>query len=119
MQKTALHHHQKSQPLRLRQARTRTLIQAGGLLNQLGFLDYCGIATGEDLQQDFISGDKAAVLLGILMKCYEALPDDISEAQWAPWKATGFMTSLRFIATVRSLHLMLLTAVDFLTYQPP
>jgi len=55
----------------------------------LGFLDYCGIEAGEDLQGDFVSGDKAAALLGILTECYEGLSEEVSDSQWESWKAVG------------------------------
>lgn len=56
-----------------RKLRTRTLIQAGGLLSLSGLLYQCGISEGEDLQNDLEGHEKAATLLGILMEAGEAL----------------------------------------------
>ena len=49
-----------------RRARTRTLIQMGGILNMVGLPQLCGIAEGDDLQLDLENQDKAATLLGML-----------------------------------------------------
>ena len=88
-QQSSLQHRRQQQQNSLRKARTRTLIQAGGLLSQIGLLDYCGIEPGEDLQGDWVKTDKAAVLLGMLQEWYEALPDEPADAQWAHWKSIG------------------------------
>lgn len=56
-----------------RRARTRTLIQMGGLLNMIGLPQLCGIADGDDLQQDLENQDKAATLLGMLVHINETL----------------------------------------------
>lgn len=73
----------------LRRARTRTLIQAGGLLNLLGFFSVCSIEEGQDLQLDFENRDKAAILLGILSEAFERLPMDPSSEQLEFWKNIG------------------------------
>lgn len=73
----------------LRTSRTRTLIQVGGFLSQIGLLDYCDIESGEDLQSDLMQTDKAAVLLGMLREWYTALPDEPSDVQWERWKLVG------------------------------
>lgn len=49
-----------------RKKRTRTLIQAGALLNMMGFFDVCDINEGDDLEIDMESKDKAAILIGLL-----------------------------------------------------
>jgi hypothetical protein len=56
-----------------RRARTRTLIQMGGLLNMIGIPQLCGISDGDDLQQDLENQDKAATLLGMLVHLNEKL----------------------------------------------
>ena len=56
-----------------RRARTRTLIQMGGLLNMIGLPQLCGIADGDDLQKDSLNHDKAAILLGMLVHLNEKL----------------------------------------------
>ncbi|CAO5675656.1 MAG: hypothetical protein HEEMFOPI_00271 [Holosporales bacterium] len=49
-----------------RKKRTRTLIQAGALLNMMGFFDVCDIKEGDDLELDIESKDQAAVLICML-----------------------------------------------------
>ncbi len=58
-----------------RRARTRTLIQMGGLLNMIGLPQLCGIADGDDLQKDPLNQDKAATLLGMLVHLNEKLSE--------------------------------------------
>lgn len=58
-----------------RKARTRTLIQIGGLLNLVGLPRLCGINEGDDLQFDLENQDKAATLLGMLAHVNEKLLD--------------------------------------------
>lgn len=55
-----------------RKARTRTLIQLGGLLNMVGLPQLCGITEGDDLQLDLENQDKAATLLGMLAHLNES-----------------------------------------------
>lgn len=56
-----------------RKARTRTLIQMGGILNMVGLPQLCGITEGDDLQLDIESQNKAATLLGMLVHVNEKL----------------------------------------------
>lgn len=56
-----------------RRARTRTLIQMGGLLNMIGLPQLCGIHDGDDLQTNPLNHDKAATLLGMLVHLNEKL----------------------------------------------
>jgi len=62
-----------------RSARTRTLIQVGGLINLTGLLDYCGIKLGVDLQLDLAERHKAAMLLGLLTEMVEQLPKSLEQ----------------------------------------
>ena len=73
----------------LRKARTRTLIQMGGLINMLNLPSICGINEGEDLQTDFENSDKAAVLLGMLAHLEDSLPPALSEQAIAQFKQKG------------------------------
>jgi len=57
-----------------RKKRTRTLIQAGALLNMMGFFDLCDIKEGDDLESDLENQNKAAVLLGMLETLKTTLP---------------------------------------------
>lgn len=78
-QKARLHTGILSASKRERRARTRTLIQLGGLLQLLGLPALCGIREGEDLQLDSEAMDKAAILLGMLMTLQEGLPEALDE----------------------------------------
>ena len=73
----------------VRKARTRTLIQAGGLLNLAGFFTICGIEEGQELQLDFQSRDKAAILLGLLSEAFEKLPTEPTKEQFEYWENIG------------------------------
>ena len=79
----------KTETLRHRRARTRTLIQAGGLLNLSGLLQICQIEEGDDLQLNFGSLDKAAVLLGILLDTADAISDPPDAGQMEAWRELG------------------------------
>lgn len=72
-----------------RKMRTRTLIQAGGLLSLSGYLAFCGVEEGEDLQLDLETRDKAAMLLGILSESLGQLPEAPSPQHWEHWKKIG------------------------------
>jgi len=72
-----------------RRLRTRTLIQAGGLLSLSGLFEECGIYEGEDLQSDPEGYEKGATLLGILMEASEALFYNNDEQQMEKFKELG------------------------------
>ena len=72
-----------------RKARTRTLIQMGGLVTMIGLSDLCDIREGEDLQLDINALDKAAVLLGILEETLSSLPSTLSEPDLERFKQIG------------------------------
>jgi hypothetical protein len=73
----------------LRKARTRTLIQMGGLINMLNLPSICGIDEGDDLQLNFETSDKAAVLLGMLAHLEDSLPPTLSEQVISQFKQKG------------------------------
>ena len=72
-----------------RKKRTRTLIQAGSLLNMMGFFDLCDILEGDDLQQDIESMDKAALLLGMLESLKTTLPHYLQKQDREHFKNIG------------------------------
>jgi hypothetical protein len=75
-----------------RRARTRTLIQMGGLLNMIGLPQLCGIEDGDDLQQNLENQDKAATLLGMLVHLNETLsitPLELDPSQLDAFKQRG------------------------------
>jgi hypothetical protein len=66
-----------------RKARTRTLIQIGGLADKAGLLELLNIQTGEDLEEDIASLNKAALLLGFLIDAIDsARLDDKNKHKW-------------------------------------
>jgi hypothetical protein len=87
--KQALEHQGKIADKSVRRARTRTLIQIGALVKMVGFFPVCGIEEGMDLQLNIEHQDKAAILLGILLQAYEALPGNPSYEQLDRWKNMG------------------------------
>ena len=88
-QKAALENKLKIKNNSLRKARTRTLIQMGGLINMLTLPSICGIDDGDDLQLDLENSDKAAVLLGMLAHLEDSLPPTLSEQMIGQFKQKG------------------------------
>lgn len=72
-----------------RKKRTRTLIQAGALLNMMGFFDLCDITEGDDLEIDIRAKDKAAVLLGMLESLKSTLPHSLENENLEHFKNIG------------------------------
>ena len=88
-QKSTLENRLKTNSKSFRKARTRTMIQLGGLLNMLSLPSICGINQGDDLQTDFEASDKAAVLLGMLVHLEDSLPPTISDQAINRFKQKG------------------------------
>ena len=86
-QKTSLQHKLKIKNKSERKARTRTLIQLGGILSLTPFLDICDIHLGDDLQLSH--QDKADVLLGILSSLLDKLPDPLSPSDLSHFQNIG------------------------------
>ncbi len=86
-QKAALKNKLKRKENSQRRARTRTLIQLGGLLNLTPLLSICGIELGDDLQLEY--QDKAAMLLGILSELSQRIPEQISNEDFDNFKGIG------------------------------
>ena len=70
-QKASLTRKEKRSLHTQRKARTRTLIQAGGLLKVAGLFELFGIQEGEDLQLSPEGQEKANALLGWLQAVLE------------------------------------------------
>lgn len=87
--KAALLHQGKLADKSVRRARTRTLIQIGALVKMVGFFPVCGIDEGMDLQLNIEHQDKAAILLGILLESFAALPETPSVEQLDKWQRKG------------------------------
>ncbi len=86
-QKAALQNRMKKQENRKRKARTRTLIQLGGLLDLTPLLSICKIELGEDLQLDH--PDKSAILLGILSHLCDKIPENLTDQDFEKFKSIG------------------------------
>lgn len=86
-QKSALQNHIKKKENSQRKARTRTLIQLGGLLNLTPLLSICDIELGEDLQLN--SPDKSATLLGLLIHLCSNLSEQITAEELEKFKEIG------------------------------
>jgi hypothetical protein len=52
--------------MQFRKARTRTLIQLGGLVDKSGLLESLNITLGDDLQKDYEHLESSAILTGAL-----------------------------------------------------
>ena len=104
-QKTTLENKLKSKNNALRKARTRTLIQMGGLINMLNLPSICGIDEGDDLQLNFETSDKAAILLGMLAHLEDSLPPTLSEQVISQFKQKGIRVIKNYAAQkIRTNH---------------
>ena len=86
-EKAALKNKIEKQDNRTRKARTRTLIQMGGLLELTSLPSLCEIQLGDDLQGEHQS--KAALLLGIFAKYSEFLPEKLSDDEKQELETVG------------------------------
>jgi hypothetical protein len=73
----------------LRKARTRTLIQLGGLVEKSEMLETLGLEVGDDLQRDVTCLEGAAVLLGGLSELNIILQSNDSLSQKFLWSERG------------------------------
>ena len=71
-----------------RRARTRTLIQLGGLVEKSGVLDILGITMGQDLQKDPTLFNKVAILSAALNENTKVI-SQLSETDLVKWIASG------------------------------
>lgn len=72
-----------------RRARTRTLIQLGGLIEKAGLLDQLDLETGQDLQKDFDTVEAAATLMGSLLFLKEFFQGEEAETHKMLWQMRG------------------------------
>lgn len=79
-QKEALLHKQKKQNERDRKARTRSLIQLGGLVSVSNLDEYCGIELGKDLQTDDTMRENVEMFLGLLINISEQIPHPLPDS---------------------------------------
>lgn len=69
-----------------RKARTRTMIQAAGLLQKSGLMEAFQISSGEDLQ-DYENREKANRLFGFLIESFEK--NLFNEHNFEKWQDLG------------------------------
>lgn len=72
-----------------RAARTRTLIQMGGLVQKSGLPEVLEIEPGNDLQRDPNLKESGAILLGILRHAAELLSGSESDEYRVRWRKRG------------------------------
>lgn len=73
----------------MRKARTRTLIQLGGLIEKTGLLDFVELETGQDLQKDPDTFEGTATLMGALLSLKESFQAEDADAQKILWASRG------------------------------
>ncbi len=71
-----------------RRARTRTLIQLGGLVEKSGLMDVLGLEMGQDLQKDPNLFSKVAILSAIFNENTKIFTN-ISDGEIANWIKSG------------------------------
>ena len=72
-----------------RKARTRTMIQLGGLIEKSGLLDDLNLTPGDDLQRDPDCFDSAAILMGALCELLQNFNTEDEPAQKILWRERG------------------------------
>lgn len=72
-----------------RKARTRTLIQLGGLMEKAGLLKILELEAGQDLQKDPETFEAVSILMGALLSLQEAFLTEDSNAQKMLWNIRG------------------------------
>lgn len=72
-----------------RKARTRTLIQLGGLAEKSGLLNTLGLCVGDDLQRELSCYEGVSILMGILSEAQDRLNEGSGNAQKHLWRERG------------------------------
>lgn len=76
-------------PAQFRKARTRTLIQLGGLVEKAGLLEPLNITLGDNLQKDINHLESAAILIGAMSELRKGLSGEDAHAQKIIWRERG------------------------------
>lgn len=79
----------KQTSTQFRRARTRTLIQLGGLVEKSGILEPLNITLGDDLQKEYEHQESAAVLTGALSELRCRFYGGDTSAQKMIWSERG------------------------------
>ncbi len=69
-----------------RKARTRTLIQAGGLLEKAGLLESFNLKSGDDLQDDYEIKDDVMAMLGAFIEIKQQIENEDLSKTWLTQK---------------------------------
>ena len=80
-EKAALEQRLKKSDNNLRMKRSRTLIQAGGILDMLDFLKLFDLETGDDLQLDINKKDNSMMMIGYFLDVKEQTPNTFTDDQ--------------------------------------
>ena len=75
--------------MQFRKARTRTLIQLGGLVEKSGILEPLNITLGNDLQKDYNCLESAAMLIGALLELRARFYGEEAHSQKMIWLDRG------------------------------
>ncbi|MBX9806105.1 MAG: conjugal transfer protein TraD [Alphaproteobacteria bacterium] len=75
--------------MQFRKARTRTLIQLGGLVEKSGLLEPLNISLGDDLQKDYEHLESTAILTGALLELRGRFYDEDAQTQKILWCEQG------------------------------
>jgi len=75
--------------MELRKARTRTLIQLGGLVEKANLLEPLFLNLGQDLQKNPDCFEGAAVLMGAFAELRQVFEADDAEGQRVLWRERG------------------------------
>ena len=72
-----------------RKARTRTLIQAGGLLEKAGLLEFFNLKCGDDLQGEFEIKDNVMAMLGAFIEIKQQIENEDLSKTWLTQKGAA------------------------------
>ena len=75
--------------MQFRKARTRTLIQIGGIVEKSGILEPLNITLGDNIQKDYDCLESAAILTGALSELCQSFYGEEAEAQKMVWLERG------------------------------
>ena len=87
--KDAMIYRGESHSANMRKARTKTLIQAGGLLEKAGLLACMELEAGQDLQRDPETFEGVTILMGALLSLKEMFDGEDASAQKMLWASRG------------------------------
>jgi hypothetical protein len=87
--KNATMYRSDADSMRMRKARTRTLIQLGGLMEKAGLLECVELEAGQDLQKDPETFEGVATLMGSLLSLKEMFEGEDASVHTMLWAVRG------------------------------